>query len=60
MLWGGLAAGVYRVSVRAGGIPVWEDTEEINNKGRLSLTIDTSAVRPVIIDVACTNLVGAR
>jgi len=60
MRWGGLAAGIYRVSVRAGDTTVWEATEEVNDNGRLALTIDTSALQPVIIDVACTVLDGPR
>jgi hypothetical protein len=60
MRWGGLAAGIYRVSVRAGDTTVWEATEEVNDNGRLALTIDTSALQPVIIDVACTEPDGPR
>jgi hypothetical protein len=60
MRWGGLAAGIYRVSVRAGDTTVWEATEEVNDNARLALTIDTSALQPVIIDVACTEPDGPR
>ena len=60
MRWGGLGAGIYRVSVRAGGTTLWEATEEVNDNGQLTLTIDTSALQPVIIDVACTEPDGPR
>jgi polysaccharide biosynthesis protein PelA len=60
MRWGGLAAGNYRVSVRASDTTVWEGTEEVNDNGRLALTIATSALQPVIIDVVCTELDGPR
>src|SRR5262249_38946255 len=49
MRWGGLAAGTYRASVRAGDTTVWEATEGVNDNGRLALTINTSALQPVII-----------
>jgi peptidoglycan/xylan/chitin deacetylase (PgdA/CDA1 family) len=60
MRWGGLAAGIYRVSVRASDTTVWEGTEEVNDNGRLALTIDTSALQPVIIDVVRIELDGPR
>jgi hypothetical protein len=60
MHWGGLAVGVYRLSARADDSTVWEATKEVNEDGRLALTVETSAVQPLVVDVACTKSDGSH
>jgi polysaccharide biosynthesis protein PelA len=60
MSWGGLRAGTYRVSVRAGTDKVLEASATTDDRGQLAMTIDASALQPLLIDVACAKPDGTR
>src|SRR5262249_34760042 len=47
MTWGGLAPGLYRITVReTNDTPVWDDVSEVGTDGRLALTADADAMNP--------------
>ena len=60
MRWAGLAPGKYRVSAQAEGKTVWAADEEVDESGRLNLTVDAGAVDPLVITAACDQAQGAR
>jgi polysaccharide biosynthesis protein PelA len=53
MTWGGLKAGLYRVSVRDSKETLWDDEAEVGDDGRLAFTADAEALSPVEVEVAC-------
>jgi polysaccharide biosynthesis protein PelA len=55
MTWGGLAPGLYWVSVHEGATPLWSGSTEVGADGRLALTAAADATRPVAVEVACSR-----
>ena len=55
MHWGGLTPGKYRLLAQVDDKPVWETVEEIDESGRLELTVEANAIQPVVVTAACAD-----
>ena len=59
MRWGGLKPGLYHVTVSDSGKVVWTAASEVGEDGRLAVTADADATRPLDIDVTCAGMEDA-
>jgi hypothetical protein len=60
MSWGGLKAGLYRVTVRDDKESLWDEEVEVRDDGRLAVVADAEALSPVEVEVACIDGEGGR